>query len=93
MAAKPLPEQSIMLTEQQRDALQEVGNIGAGNAANALAKMINRRVDINIPAVEMVELDAYADVISRKNLKLSLTPKSYNVPTNGIVFSVPPARF
>ncbi|MFX1499844.1 MAG: chemotaxis protein CheC [Promethearchaeota archaeon] len=60
----------LKLTEIQRDALQEVGNIGAGNAANALAQMINKRVDINIPSVEMVELDEYANTISIKNEKL-----------------------
>ncbi|MFX1418619.1 MAG: chemotaxis protein CheC [Promethearchaeota archaeon] len=71
---KKLPEkvefENIKLTELQRDALQEVGNIGAGNAANALAQMINKRVDINIPSVEMVELDEYANKISAKNEKL-----------------------
>ncbi|MFX0003319.1 MAG: chemotaxis protein CheC [Candidatus Hodarchaeota archaeon] len=61
---------NLKLTEIQRDALQEVGNIGAGNAANALAQMINKRVDINIPSVEMVELDEYANKISKKNEKL-----------------------
>lgn len=60
----------LKLTELQRDALQEVGNIGAGNAANALAQMINKRVDINIPSVEMVELDDYANKISTKDEKL-----------------------
>ncbi|TET57020.1 MAG: hypothetical protein E3J52_10970 [Promethearchaeota archaeon] len=71
---KKLPEMldinKLQLTEVQRDALQEVGNIGAGNAANALAQMINKRVDINIPSVEMVELDEYANTISKKNEKL-----------------------
>jgi chemotaxis protein CheC len=71
---KKLPEvkniSQVQLTELQRDALQEVGNIGAGNAANALAQMINKRVDINIPSVEMVELDEYASTISKKNEKL-----------------------
>ncbi|UCC21077.1 MAG: chemotaxis protein CheC [Promethearchaeota archaeon] len=71
---KRLPDKeklkNIKLTEIQRDALQEVGNIGAGNAANALAQMINKRVDINIPSVEMVELDEYANTISAKNEKL-----------------------
>ena len=71
---KKLPEildiDKLQLTEVQRDALQEVGNIGAGNAANALAQMINKRVDINIPSVEMVELDEFANTISKKNEKL-----------------------
>ncbi|MFX1376242.1 MAG: chemotaxis protein CheC [Promethearchaeota archaeon] len=67
---KLLDVEKLKLTELQRDALQEVGNIGAGNAANALAQMINKRVDINIPSVEMVELDDYANRISKKNEKL-----------------------
>ena len=88
MAAKPLPEQSIMLSEQQRDALQEVGNIGAGNAANALAKMINKRVDINIPAVEMVELDTYAENISKRNLKLFVAWSNVTGKTRATVLSI-----
>ncbi|MBN1801040.1 MAG: chemotaxis protein CheC [Candidatus Lokiarchaeota archaeon] len=88
IAAKPLPEQSIILTEQQKDALQEVGNIGAGNAANALAKMINKRVDINIPAVEMVELDTYADNISKKNLKLFVAWSNVTGKTRSTVLSI-----
>ena len=67
---KILDIDKLQLTEVQRDALQEVGNIGAGNAANALAQMINKRVDINVPTVEMVELDDYASTISKKNEKL-----------------------
>ncbi|MFW9772786.1 MAG: chemotaxis protein CheC [Candidatus Thorarchaeota archaeon] len=67
---KLLNVDTLKLTELQRDALQEVGNIGAGNAANALAQMINKRVDINIPSVEMVELDDYANKISKKDEKL-----------------------
>ncbi len=88
MAVKPLPEQSIILTEKQRDALQEVGNIGAGNAANALAKMINKRVDINIPAVEMVELDTYAENISKKNLKLFVAWSNVIGKTRATVLSI-----
>ncbi|MFX1393158.1 MAG: chemotaxis protein CheC, partial [Promethearchaeota archaeon] len=60
----------IKLSTTQKDALMEVGNIGAGNAANALAKMINKRVDINIPSVEMVELDVFAKKLSKKKEKM-----------------------
>ncbi len=74
-AAKPAPskaqpseaETQIQLTETQRDALQEVGNIGAGNAANALAKMINQRVDIDIPSVQMLAIEKFAaDLVKKK---------------------------
>ncbi|HME55388.1 MAG TPA: chemotaxis protein CheW [Candidatus Lokiarchaeia archaeon] len=63
------PSTEITFDEVQRDALQEVGNIGAGNAANALAKMINERVDINIPSVEMLAMDKFAGDFSKKREK------------------------
>jgi chemotaxis protein CheC len=31
------------------DALQELGNIGSGHAANALADLLNRRIDMSLP--------------------------------------------
>lgn len=37
------------------DILQEIGNIGAGNATTALAKMINKRVDMGVPKVKILE--------------------------------------
>ncbi|MFX1275114.1 MAG: chemotaxis protein CheC [Promethearchaeota archaeon] len=66
----PSMEKMIFLTDMQKDGLQEIGNIGAGNAANALARLINRRVDINIPLVQIIELDKYFNKISKKNHKL-----------------------
>lgn len=36
------------------DVLKEIGNIGTGNAANALATMLDAKVDIGLPRCEMV---------------------------------------
>ncbi len=38
------------------DVLREVGNIGAGNAATALANMINKKVDMSVPLVSVLDL-------------------------------------
>ena len=32
----------------QLDALKEVGNIGAGNAATALSQFLNKKVDMTV---------------------------------------------
>lgn len=40
----------------QLDALKEVSNIGAGNAATALSMMLNKKVDMTVPAVNIVKL-------------------------------------
>ena len=87
-ASKITDISQIKLTELQRDALQEVGNIGAGNAANALAQMINKRVDINIPSVEMVELDEFASTISKKNEKLLVAWSNVIGKTRATVLSL-----
>ncbi len=37
------------LSGLQIDALREIGNIGAGNAATALAKLIQRKINMSVP--------------------------------------------
>lgn len=37
------------------DALREIGNIGAGNAASALSSMIDSKVDMKVPRVELLD--------------------------------------
>ncbi|MBW9151970.1 chemotaxis protein CheC [Clostridium estertheticum] len=45
------------LTTIQLDVLQEVGNIGAGNAATALSELLNEKVDMSVPAVNIIPFD------------------------------------
>ncbi|MBU3111752.1 chemotaxis protein CheC [Clostridium lacusfryxellense] len=45
------------LSSIQLDVLQEVGNIGAGNAATALSELLNEKVDMTVPAVNIVPFD------------------------------------
>jgi chemotaxis protein CheC len=44
------------LTEFQKDALQEVGNIGIGQATTSLSQMVNRKVGISIPDMKLLPL-------------------------------------
>jgi chemotaxis protein CheC len=50
------------LSEIQLDALKEVGNIGAGNAATALSQMLNKKIDMTVPEVDILPYD---EMISR----------------------------
>ena len=43
------------LNNMQLDVLKEIGNIGAGNAATALARMLDRKVDMGVPRVKILE--------------------------------------
>jgi chemotaxis protein CheC len=43
-------------TNFHMDAIREVGNIGAGNAATALSRLLGRVVDMDVPVAEMVPI-------------------------------------
>jgi len=49
------------LNEMQLDALREVGNIGAGNAATALSKVVGKRVKMEVPLVKILPLKDVPD--------------------------------
>lgn len=50
------------LSDIQLDALKEVGNIGSGNAATALSQMLNKKIDMTVPQVDIL---SYDDMIKR----------------------------
>lgn len=43
------------------DVLREVGNIGAGNAATALSRLLDKPVDMSVPTVSFVPFESIAD--------------------------------
>lgn len=51
------------LNSLQIDVLKEIGNIGAGNAATALSKMISKRIDMDVPKVNILEFRNVAELV------------------------------
>src|SRR5699024_2791505 len=51
------------LSNLQLDMLKEIGNIGAGNAATSLSKLINKRVDMQVPSVKIVPFEEVMNII------------------------------
>jgi len=45
------------------DILKEIGNIGAGNATTALSQLINKRIDMGIPKVNILEFKELAEIL------------------------------
>ncbi|MFA5637034.1 MAG: chemotaxis protein CheC [Anaerovoracaceae bacterium] len=45
------------LSEMHIDVLREIGNIGAGNAATALATILDEKVEISLPVVKITDFD------------------------------------
>ncbi len=44
------------LSDMHIDVLREIGNIGAGNAATSLAKLLDRQVDMKTPVVRIMDI-------------------------------------
>lgn len=51
------------MDSMQFDVLREIGNIGAGNAMTALSQMLNTKIDMGVPKVELVDLKELPDVV------------------------------
>ncbi|MDR3239639.1 MAG: chemotaxis protein CheC [Clostridiales bacterium] len=45
------------------DILKEIGNIGAGNAVTALAKLLQKKVDMQVPVINLVEFKDIASFL------------------------------
>ncbi len=54
----------------QYDVLREIGNIGAGNATTALSKMINSKVDMKVPKVNLLGFSEVASHIGSEELPM-----------------------
>lgn len=52
-----------MINEVELDVLKEIGNIGAGNATTALAKLLNAKIDMKVPKVAMVDFPHLASIV------------------------------
>lgn len=51
------------MDSMQLDLLREIGNIGAGNATTALSQLINKKIDMGIPVVNVLEFKELAEVV------------------------------
>ena len=38
------------------DVLKEIGNVGSGNAATAIANMVGTRIDMKVPNVKLMDV-------------------------------------
>ncbi len=53
------------LNQMQLDAIKEIGNIGSGSAATALSELLQRRIEMSVPNIWLIELEGIADIIGQ----------------------------
>lgn len=51
------------MSDMQLDALKEIGNIGAGNAATVLSQMVNKKIDMTVPQVSVLPFEKMIEKI------------------------------
>jgi chemotaxis protein CheC len=75
---------SSTYSDFQLSAIQELGNIGTGNAATALAQMVGMSTDIDPPLVEFVSLAGAAERVGplEDEVFAVLTPVVGDVPAS-----------
>jgi chemotaxis protein CheC len=76
----------LSLSPLQLDALKEVGNIGSGNAATALSQLINKRVDMTVPAVNIVPFETIFSRVGGEELVIGVIVRVLGDTPGNILF-------
>ena len=59
--------QTLNLSDLQKDALKEVGNIGAGHAATALSQLLNTKINLSEPRIDVIKFRDLASRVGHEN--------------------------
>ena len=51
------------LNDMHLDVLKEIGSIGTGNAVTAVSSLLNKKVQMNMPTVNLIEFSNVADIV------------------------------
>jgi chemotaxis protein CheC len=58
---------AFRLNDLQKDALREVGNIGAGHAATALSQLLNTKINLNEPQIDVIKFRELASRVGHED--------------------------
>lgn len=74
------------LTPIQMDALREVSNIGAGNAATALSQLLNKKVDMTVPSINIIPLESVFTKIDAEKIAAGVIVRVLGDTPGNILF-------
>ena len=78
------------LSPTQLDALREIGNVGAGNAATALSQVINKKIDMLVPKVSVVPIEDVPELVGGPDsLIVAIFLRVYGKAPGNILFLMP----
>ncbi|WP_142414783.1 chemotaxis protein CheC [Hathewaya massiliensis] len=74
------------LTPMQLDALREVGNIGVGNSATALSQLLNKKVDMTVPNINIVPFEEIYSKIGAEEIVIGILVRVLGDTPGNILF-------
>ncbi|WP_342468004.1 chemotaxis protein CheC [Bacillus sp. FSL W8-0629] len=78
------------IKDEQLDILSEVGNIGAGHAASALASLLNRKIDMAVPFVKVLSFEDLMDFFGGADLPVASIFLRMEGDLTGSIFFIMP---
>lgn len=83
-------EDLTALSDMQLDVLQEIGNVGAGNSATALSRLIKHRIEMNVPRVALVPIEDVPEFVGGPELVVvGIFLRVYGKAPSNILFLIP----
>lgn len=76
----------MVYSELQIDALREVGNIGLGNAATAMAQILGEEIQISVPRVNFISLDEIFSKIDEETIVYAVVARVLGEAPGNILF-------
>ncbi|MDF2565060.1 MAG: CheC, phosphatase, inhibitor of methylation [Massilibacillus sp.] len=85
-----MTDEILNLSEDQLDALREIGNVGAGNSATALSQIISRKIDMSVPKVAIMPLGDVPDVVGGPDaMVVGVFLRVYGLAPGSVLFLLP----
>ncbi|MEG0132534.1 MAG: chemotaxis protein CheC [Clostridium sp.] len=72
--------------ELQIDALREIGNIGLGNAATAMAQILGKEIQISVPKVNVISLEDIFERVDEETIVYAVIARVLGEAPGNILF-------
>ncbi|PJI09815.1 MULTISPECIES: chemotaxis protein CheC [Clostridium] len=76
----------LQLTPMQLDAIKEVVNIGSGNAATALSQLLNKKIDMTVPDVNIVPFNTLFSNVGEEEVAVGVVVRVLGDTPGNILF-------
>ncbi|MCL1924926.1 MAG: chemotaxis protein CheC [Defluviitaleaceae bacterium] len=83
---KEIEKKDFQLEDNHINALQEISNIGAGNALTALCKLLHRNIVMSLPSISLVDFKEASDFLGgSEKVMLGILSNVHSDHVDGII--------